>query len=108
MNAHKCTAAHPSDAYEREQLRWCGSYNSCTSHCAKGYSGDYRSFIKCESDKAIEAGIKIVILYNSTKVDRSKCPDTVKRTGTHALMIYKGNDGKCYWDYQSAKDALDA
>lgn len=31
----------------------CGSYNSYTKHCAKGYSVDYRSFIKFECDKAI-------------------------------------------------------
>jgi len=69
---------------------------------------DYRSFIKYECDKAIEAGIKIVVLYNSTKVEKSKCPDAVKSTGTHASMVYKGNDGKYYWDYQSVKDAFDA
>lgn len=33
----------------------CGSYNSYTKHCAKGYSVDYRSFIKFECDKAIAA-----------------------------------------------------
>jgi hypothetical protein len=88
--------------------RWCGSYNSYTSYCARGYSLDYRSFIKYECDKAVEADIKIVVLYNSTKVERSKCPDAVKWLGTHASMVYKGNDGKYYWDYQSVKAAFDA
>ena len=55
----------------------CGSYNSWTSSCAKGYSVDYRSYFKYECDKAAEAGIKIVVLYNSTYVSKSKCPDSV-------------------------------
>ena len=88
--------------------RWCGSYNSYTYRCAKGYSVDYRSFIKFECDKAVEAGIKIIVLYKATRVDRSKCPEAVRYVGTHASMIYKGNDGNYYCDYQSVKDAFDA
>ena len=88
--------------------RWCGSYNSYTYRCAKGYSVDYRSFIKFECDKAVEAGIKIIVLYKATRVDWSKCPEAVRYVGTHASMIYKGNDGNYYWDYQSVKDAFDA
>ena len=34
---------------------WCGSYNSHTYACAKGHSVDYRSYIKYECDKAVEA-----------------------------------------------------
>lgn len=86
----------------------CGSYNSYTKHCAKGYSVDYRSFIKFECDKAIEAGIKVIVLYKATQIDRSKCPDAIRYLGTHATMIYKGNDGKYYWDYQSVKDAFNS
>lgn len=86
----------------------CGSYNSYTKHCARGHSVDYRSFIKYECDKAIEAGIKIIVLYKALKVDRDKCPDAVKYLGTHTAMIYKGNDGNLYWDYQSVKKAFDA
>ena len=86
----------------------CGSYNSYTKRCAKGYSVDCRSFIKFECDKAIEAGIKIIVLYKATQIDRSKCPDAIRYLGTHATMIYKWNDGKYYWDYQSVKDAFNS
>lgn len=86
----------------------CGSYNSWTSSCAKGYSVDYRSYIKYECDKAIEAGVKIVVLYNSTTVSKSKCPESVKNQGTHVAMVYKDTDGKYYWDYNSVKNALDS
>lgn len=88
--------------------RWCGSYNSHTYSCAKGHSVDYRSYIKYECDKATEANIKIIVLYNSTKVDRNKCPEVVRWTGTHATMVYKGDDGKYYWDYQTVKKAFEA
>ena len=85
----------------------CGSYNRWTSSCAKGYSVDYRSYIKYECDKAAEAGIKIVVLYNSTYVSKSKCPEYVRNIGNHVAMVYKGADGKYYWDYNAVKKALD-
>ena len=87
--------------------QYCGSYNSYNYSCAKGYSVDYRSYIKYECDKAVEAGIKIVVLYNDTVVDKSKCPDVVKNTGYHTAMIYYEN-GKYYWDYNSVKKAFDS
>lgn len=85
----------------------CGSYNSWTISCAKGYTVDYRSYIKYECDKAAEAGIKIVVLYNSTSVSKSKCPESVRNIGTHVAMVYKGTDGKYYWDYNAIKKALE-
>ena len=85
----------------------CGSYNSWTSSCAKGYSVDYRSYIKYECDKAAEAGIKIVVLYNSTYVSKSKCPESVRNIGNHVAMVYTGTDGKYYWDYNAVKTALE-
>lgn len=88
--------------------QWCNSYNSWTHACAKGYSVDYRSFIKYECAKAVEAGIKIIVLYNDVAVDRSKCPEDVRYKGTHKAMVYKGTDGQLYWDYNSVKAAFDA
>ena len=66
----------------------CASYNSHTYACARGYSVDYRSYINFECDKAVEAGIKIIVLYNNIKVDKSKCPQSVKNIGTHVPMVY--------------------
>ena len=86
----------------------CGSYNSHTYACARSYSVDKRSFIKYECDKAVEAGIKVIVLYKSAKIEKSKCPDAVKDVGVHATMCYRGEDGKLYWDYQSVKAAFDA
>lgn len=87
--------------------QYCGSYNSHTYSCAKGYSVDYRSYIKYECDKAVEAGIKIIVLYNDTVVDKSKCPDAVKNLGYHTAMVYY-KDGKYYWDYNAVKKAFES
>ena len=88
--------------------QWCNSYNSWTSKCARGYSVDYRSFIKYECDQAVKAGIKIVVLYNSTVVSKSRCPELVRERGVHIAMKYRGIDGNIYWDYNAVKNALES
>ena len=85
--------------------QYSGSYNSWTGSCARGYSVDLRSYVEYECEKASRDGLKIVALYNAASVDKSKCPDAVKNTGTHVAMCYL-KDGKYYWDYQAVKNAL--
>ena len=85
----------------------CDSYNSYTKVCAKGYSVDYRSYIEYECDKAVEAGIKVIVLYKSASINKSKCPEPVKNLGVHAPMCYRGLDGELHWDYQSVKEAFE-
>ena len=87
--------------------QYCSNYNAVSAKCSKGYSVDYRSYIKYECDKAVEAGIKLIVLYKSTTINKNKCPESVRYKGNHATMIYKGDDGKYYWDYQSVKDAFE-
>lgn len=83
----------------------CGSYNSYTRACARYHTIDYRSYIKFECDKAVEAGIQIIVLYKSNWVDKDKCPDAVKWRGTHVPM-YVWQNGNMYWNYQGVKDAF--
>ncbi len=85
--------------------QYCSKYSSTTG-CLKGYSVDYRSYIEYECDKAVEADIKIVVLYWYANVDKTKCPDAVKNKGTHINMYYNEN-GKDYWNYQAIKKALE-
>ena len=85
--------------------QFCKSYNSYTYACARGYSVDYRSYIEFECNKAVESGIEIIVLYNSTRIDKSKCPESVRTIGKHVTMIYYEN-GKYYWNYQSIKKAI--
>lgn len=96
-----------TDSITKGGCQHCGSYNSYTKNCARGYSVDYRSYIEYECDKAVEAGIKIVVLYKAAKVDRSKCPIEVRYEGTHAPMCKRGDDGGLYWDYDSVKNAME-
>lgn len=84
----------------------CGSYNSHTYSCVRLHSVDYRSYIEYECDKAIEAEIDIVVLYNAARVERSKCPEAVRYKGKHTAMQYIEN-GKLYWDYQNVKKAFE-
>ena len=86
--------------------QWCDSYNSSTKDCAKNKAVDCRSYIKYECDKAVEAGIKIIVLYKADRVERGKCPEAVRYRGIHTSMCYRDN-GKLYWDYNSVKRAFD-
>ena len=83
----------------------CQSYNSYTKCCAHGYSIDYRSYIKYECDKAIEAGIKIVVLYKAASVQRWKCPEALRYVGMHVPMYILKN-GDYYWNYEAVKNAV--
>ncbi len=85
---------------------YCGSYNGYTHSCARGHSIDYRSFIEYECEEAVKAGIKIVVLYNSTRVDKDKCIDILRNRGKHVpMVVYR--EGKYYWDYDTVKRALE-
>lgn len=94
-----------TNSLTKGKCRFCKSYNSYTSSCARGYSLDNRSYIEFECEKAVEAGIKIVVLYNYANIYREKCPLAVRYKGKHVPMCYY-KDGKCYWDYNAVKDAL--
>ena len=85
--------------------RYCNSLNSYSHYCVRGYSVDYRSYIEYECDLAIKAGIRIVVLYNSTVVDKSKCPDAVKNLGVHIPMKRFKNGTLC-WNYETISNAL--
>lgn len=87
-----------------------GSCQYCDSYinylCKHKYSIDYRSYIEYECDKAVEAGIKIVVLYNSTSIDRNKCPEVVKNRGIHMAMKSCAGYTFSTWDYEAVKKAL--
>ena len=86
---------------------YCQSYNSYTYACARGRSVDYRSYIKYECDKAVEAGIKIIVLYKSTLVDKNKCPEAVRNKGIHVPMKKFDVNWNVVWDYNNVKKAFD-
>ncbi|GKV75917.1 hypothetical protein PEC106568_10910 [Pectobacterium carotovorum subsp. carotovorum] len=85
--------------------RYCSSYKSLTSSCARGHSVDHRSYIEYECDKALKDKLDIVVLYNAATIDKSKCPESLKNFGKHIAMHYYANN--VYdWDYNAVKTAL--
>ena len=92
-------------AVTKGSCRYCDSYNSYTGACARRHSVDNRSFIEYECDKAMEAGIEIVVLYKAAVVNRMKCPEVLRSIGTHVPM-YILECGEYYWNYHVIKTAL--
>ncbi len=84
----------------------CASYNSWTKSCARGNSVDYRSYVEYECEKAVNDGLNIIVLYNSTICDKEKCPAILRNRGIHRKM-QKWENGIRYWDYKSVKEAFD-
>lgn len=94
-----------TNSITKGSCKYCDRYSSYYSKCLDGYSLDFRSYIKYECDKAVEAGIKVVVIYNYANVDKQKCPESVRNIGTH-LPFYFYKDGKCYYNYSAIKNAI--
>lgn len=99
-----------------------GSCSHCSFHdyrhtlgkyiCTKGNTYDSRGYVDYECDLAIQSGINIIVLYKSTSVDKTKCPDSLKNTGDHVAMKTRKSNyltGGWYvdWDYCAVKEAFD-
>lgn len=82
----------------------CNDYD-LRQGCLRGRCVDNLSYVDYECEKAWEAKIDIVVLYNACTVDRSKCPERLRYVGRHVAMCYRSG-GVTYWDYQAVKEAL--
>jgi hypothetical protein len=81
--------------------------NGGAFQCSHGRSYDTRSFIEYECELAIKANLKIVVLYNSVEVDRSKCPNLLLAIPnvTHVAMRCEIGS-EVYWNYQDVRNAI--
>lgn len=95
-----------TNAITKGSCHLCYSYHNYIGYCTRGHSVDRRSFVGYECDIAVEQDLDIIVLYNDTKVDKDKCPTVLRNRGKHVAMVYKGTDGKQYWDYQAVKSAF--
>ena len=86
--------------------QYCGSYSSRSSSCTRSNAIDYRSYIAYECEKALDAGIDIVVLYNDVRVDKSKCPNVIRNKGKHVAMK-RYEYGLRKWDYQAVREAFE-
>lgn len=75
------------------------------SLCAHNRSRDGRSFVEYECEQAVKQGLRIVVLYNACRVNKTLCPNILVDKGVHVAMSYI-EDGKEYWDYQAVRDAI--
>ena len=85
--------------------RYCDRYSGYWHTCSSGYTVDHRSYIEYECEKAIEAGIKIVVLYKSASVNKNLCPTCIKNKGLH-IPMYCWEYGRLVWDYTAIKKAI--
>lgn len=87
------------------ECRHCGKYRESAyygCYCANGGSISNKNYVEFECDKAVRDGLRIVVLYNSKRVDRYKCPDAVRWEGKHIAMKDDYGD----WNYQAVKKAI--
>ena len=50
--------------------------------------------------------MKIVVIYDYTIMDESKCLDCIKNYGVHILAYYKATEGKYYWNIAEIRKAI--
>lgn len=82
---------------------YCKSYSFCSNTYKRN-----KSFIDFECDYAIRNNIPIIVLYNSTVVDKSKCLDSVKDIAIcHVPMRKSVGFYQTDWDYNAVKRAFD-
>ena len=82
---------------------YCKSHN----YCSYTYKTN-KSFVEFECEYACRHNLPIIVLYNSTYVDKSKCIDSVKNIALcHVSMMKRDFNGQYVWDYQEIKKAFD-
>ena len=86
-----------------ENYRTGGYYYG--ARCTHNYTLDTRSYINYECEYAAANKLRIIVLYASTRVDRTKCPQAVSQIGVHIPMYYY-SEGKIYWNYTQIRDAI--
>ena len=81
--------------------------------CKHNLSIDNRSFVEYECEMAKldydNGKMEIIVLYNSCRVDRNKCPTVLRDIGEHIPMKHRNPffPNEITWDYNAIRDALD-
>lgn len=90
--------------------QFCGSYNSYTSSCARGYVIDYRSYIKYECELAARShendDIRIIIIYKDTSSHWDWIPHDLWGTGVEVTAYYRDSYGNLCWNKRMIINAL--
>lgn len=93
----------------------CNYYQSFLTiepKCNKGYHIDNRSYVQYECEMAVkdfDDGLlkNIVVIYNGMVIpDKTKCPEVIRRKGTHiGSDCYNDRGGLC-WNYFEIMNAI--
>lgn len=86
--------------------QYCNEYASSYKYCRKGGNVDFRSYIQFECENAVRSKLKILVLYNNCKVDRTKCPEVLRFVGEHLPMQISIGSGKSIWNASGVCAAL--
>lgn len=70
-------------------------------YCLIGNSLSHKSYIEYECDLAARSGLRIVVLYNASRVDKSLCPEVLRDKGIHVQMKDHG-----FFEYPFVRDAF--
>lgn len=94
---------------DKTNITTAGACSNCSfyvyGYCRRNNTTSDKSYIQFECDKAARDDLKIVVLYNSTVVSKSKCPESVRNIGTHIPMMVYVN-GQLQWNYSTIKNAI--
>lgn len=82
---------------------YCSSYYN--NRCYRGHYSSHESYIEFECRKALNDGLRIVVIYNSSQVDRTKCPSLLRYEGIH-IPAYILKYGSLYWNYNQIRNAI--
>lgn len=90
-----------------------GSCYLCSNHlsiqnshfCKSNHAIDDRSYVDYECEQAVKQGLRIVILYNACKTNKSLCPDILVNKGIHVAMKCC-EDGHTKWNYSAVMKAI--
>jgi hypothetical protein len=88
----------------------CRNYSSYFQSCGAGGYADYRSFVKYECEKAardaLEGKMRIVVIYNSLRVYKERCPEIIRNIGQHIPGKCCDAYGRVKPNYQVIKNAI--
>lgn len=72
--------------------------------CKRRHTIDDRSYVDYECEQAIKQELRIVVLYNSVRINKDLCPTVLKSKGKHVAM--RNNDCPLSWNYSGVRDAI--
>jgi hypothetical protein len=94
-----------TDTVTQGSCQYCESYDY-RGYCHRDHSPNYESYIHFECRKAKEYGLKIVVIYKSTKVEKSKCPEEIRYLGWHIPAYLYVFNQEIAWNFDAIRNCI--